>query len=83
MATILYILGNAALCPYTSVYILFCGFYLLNHPEVLKDLLPRIVKVGNVENQNLSPIPVENTVGINQMFKTSQCRKVNLTQMSF
>lgn len=35
---------------------------------MLKDLLSKIVEVENVENQNQSESPVENTVEINQMF---------------
>ena len=39
-----------------------------NDPDVLKDLLSKIVEVENVENQNQNESPVENTVEINQMF---------------
>lgn len=50
---------------------------------MLKDLLSKIVEVENVENQNQSESPVENTVETNQMFKTLKWTKINLTQISF
>lgn len=48
-------------CIYFILHLSLSKHPEVNNPDVLKDLLSKIVQVENVENQNQSESPMENT----------------------